>query len=260
MGGLPDDMSYDGTEVVYFHGTGVSRGLEILYCGAMMASCGTRPFGVYTAKNETATKAYDLGCIVEVISVGRILSVKETASLDDLPVPEGFVGCLKRSVQEFIHHPNTIEIIVLTFDVKSLMDAIQFVAPLPAPFIKRVKMDVFGLTNKAPPATPPPPASAPSQASASSGCSWWPAPPPPPATPETPEALSWLSWFVAETPATPETPETATPPPPQDSSRGSWQEPQQWDWQEWEQWNSWQGREQWNWREQEQWNWQEREQ
>ena len=227
MGGLPDDMSYDGTEVVYFHGTGVSRGLEILKCGAMQASCGHRPDGVYTAKNETATKAYDLGCIVEVISVGRILSVKETASLDDLPVPEGFVGCLKRSVQEFIHHPNTIETIALTFDAKSLMDAIQFEAPLPAPFIKRVKMDVFGLANKAPPATPAPLASAPSQASASSGCSWQPATP---------------------------------PPPPQDSSRGSWQEPQQWDWQEWEQWNSWQGREQWNWQEQEQWSWQEREQ
>ena len=36
-------------------------------------------------------------------------------------------------MQEFIHHPSTIVVIAMTFDVKVLMDAIQFVAPLPAP-------------------------------------------------------------------------------------------------------------------------------
>ena len=128
-GQLSDDMVFDGTEVVYFHGTDVSRGLEIMKCGAMEAPIKHRPVGVYTAKNESAISHYDFGCIVEVISAGRILSVRETASLGDRPVPKGFVGCLKRSVQEFIHHPKTIHIIAMTFDLETLVDAVQFMAP-----------------------------------------------------------------------------------------------------------------------------------
>ena len=114
-----------GNDAVFFHGTDVHSGMSILSTGKVIALEQNSPIGFYTTL-EFPSEVYYQGCAVEVVSIGKLLSLAETRTLCDtyeLPfVPEGLIAAAKRSIREYIHHPRSISILAVTFDTKLLSE------------------------------------------------------------------------------------------------------------------------------------------
>jgi len=124
-GSFPENVSLIGKDIAFYHGTTVHSGMSILTEGMVRAKDSNNPIGFYTTLEPPSEQSlYHQGCIVEVVSVGKLLSVRESSAWCDEfdEVPEGLIVCVKRSVREYIHNPRSLSIAAVTFDTKALTD------------------------------------------------------------------------------------------------------------------------------------------
>jgi len=116
-----------GSEPVFFHGTNVQAGLEILRDGCFKVARNT-PVGIYTTL-EWPSRPYNDGCVVEILANARLMSIAEThdviAETQQAEVPEGFICAVKRSVREYVHNPRSIAVLAVTFKTSVLWDALN---------------------------------------------------------------------------------------------------------------------------------------
>ena len=136
-GWFPDeDITYHGSDRVFFHGTTVFNAVHILDSGTVVVNESQCPIGHYTTLQPHAF--YDKGAVVECTCAGLLCSARESKvimSREPPVVPEGYICFVKRSCKEYVMNPKSINIIAITFTMESLEvvlgDSFDYV-PVPA--------------------------------------------------------------------------------------------------------------------------------
>ena len=116
------ETTYHGGLPVFFHGTTVERGLQVLQDGHVVSAPHHQPVGHYTCLH--AHDFYVRGAIVECTDRSLVLSTAQTRALrgaGHLPqVPQGVIAVITRSAREYVHCPESTEILAVTFTLDTL--------------------------------------------------------------------------------------------------------------------------------------------
>lgn len=123
---LPE-MDASGCYLLY-HCTSVQQGLDIMKDAKMRVLSTTPqnwPQGIYTAKRPA--EWYNKGCIIKLRIAGVVGSkaVSHQVSRTTDMCPLGFIPVLRRSVQEWVCHPDGCELVEIRFHYEALVGVLQ---------------------------------------------------------------------------------------------------------------------------------------